>query len=159
MENTDTDTGAEIASIENRIKTDNRGYRGDPAAQARYLELLQERDSAPAAPAQAQPPGAKPSTPLPEGHSGEGPFTALPTADVIANLEGAGAEMAAMVKDWGGDAETNVAYMVRESTEILNGLPVEDARELELAVEAMSPSAQVKLYRHRADAGRARGTR
>ena len=39
------DTDAEIASIENTMRTDNRAYRGDPGMQTRYLDLLTAREA------------------------------------------------------------------------------------------------------------------
>ena len=35
----------EIAEIEKTIRTDNKGYRADKKMQARYLELIEARDS------------------------------------------------------------------------------------------------------------------
>ena len=164
-----SETETEIAAIQNLMRTDFRAYQADPSKQSRFLELIQQRDAAPAqydgpmpgdpSAAQEQAREVVSATP-PEGHSdhGNGQFTALPVAEIMQNLEGV-PEMAAMVKSWGGDAEANVAYLVRERNAILNSLPEADARELELDLESLSMAAQVKLCRHFADAGRAKATR
>ena len=134
--------------------------------QARYLELIGEQQREAAAPAPEpdvpkdghyHPPEPVSST-LPEGHSGEGHATALPVEQIMTELK-TEPEGAAMLQRWGADAADNVGYMARESTEILNTMSLEDAQEVQALVDAMSPGARVKLYRHLADAGRAKGTR
>ena len=165
---------AEIAEIQHTMKTDFRTYYRDQDMRDRYLELLKTREAAQSSPGSPDPDQtgpvtsfpdlavrpAKQPTPvtLPPGPVGHGHVTAHPTEEIMANLEKV-PEAAAMLKSWGADAAENVAYMARESTEILNALPPEDATALWGWLEDMSPAGQVKLYRHLADAGRARGTR
>ena len=156
----------EIAHIQDRMRTDFRGYEGDPAMQARYLELLEAQEieaaaPSPAAPKQGhfQPPAARaPARAASAAPAGGGHAEARPTADVMAEFA-TEPETAALLKGWGADAEANVAHMTRESTDMLNAMPLEDALEAQAFVDAMSPAGRAHLYRHLADAGRARGTR
>ncbi len=164
----------EIAGIEGRIKHDNKGYRGDAKMQARYRELLEtRRGEAPTSDApkhgyDRRPEVAKPEPvtgfsrsevkPEPVVNTGFGHSTALDTADIIAELQ-TEPEMASVLQGWGGDVDENVAYLAREATEILNAMPVNDARVLQTTVDVLTPRARANLYRHLADAGRARWTR